>query len=167
MSTASTSPRFRLPTGMALINWLCGGWTALIFIFLYLPILLLIVYSFNKSDLNVIWTGFTFDWYRSLWHNEPLTDVLKNSLIIAAITTVLSVLLGTSGAWLLHRYRFPALKTVTTLIFVPMFIPEIIMGVSLMILFAVIANPLNEWLAHFTDAEFERGYLTVIIGHTT
>ncbi|MEP6671140.1 MAG: ABC transporter permease [Chthoniobacter sp.] len=168
MSTATHArPRFRLPSGMALINWLCGGWTALIFIFLYLPILLLIVYSFNKSDLSVVWTGFTFDWYRSLWHNETLTDALKNSLIIAGVTTVLSVLLGTGGAWLLHRYRFPALKTVTTLIFVPMVIPEIIMGVSLLILFSVIADPLNNWLAHFTESEFGLGYATVIIAHTT
>src|SRR5581483_6440233 len=168
MSTAAAArPHFRLPSGMALINWLCGGWTALIFVFLYLPILLLIVYSFNQSDLNVIWTGFTFDWYRSLWHNETLIDALKNSLIIAGITTVLSVLLGTSGAWLLHRYRFPALKTVTTLIFVPMVIPEIIMGVSLLILFSVIADPLNNWLARFSESEFGLGYATVIIAHTT
>jgi spermidine/putrescine transport system permease protein len=152
---------------MALINGLCGAWTALIFVFLYLPILLLIVYSFNKSDLSVIWTGFTFDWYAKLWHDEPLVDTLKNSLIIASVTTVLSVLLGTSGAWLLYRYRFPFLKTLGTLLFVPVVIPEIIMGVSLLIFFTVLAEPINHWLAHFSDAEFELGYATVIIAHTT
>ena len=152
---------------MALINWLCGGWTALIFIFLYLPILLLIVYSFNATDFGVSWAGFTFDWYKKLWSNEPLIDALKNSLIIASITTVLSVFLGTSGAWLLHRYRFPLLKTLGTLIFVPMVIPEIIMGVSLLIFFTVVSAPLNSWLAHFTEAEFGLGYATVIIAHTT
>jgi spermidine/putrescine transport system permease protein len=152
---------------MALIHWLCGGWTALIFVFLYLPILLLVVYSFNKSDLNVVWTGFTFDWYAKLWHDEPLIDTLKNSLIIASITTVLSVFLGTIGAWLLHRYRFPLLKMIGTLIFVPMVIPEVIMGVSLLIFFTVLAGPMNSWLAHFSDAEFGLGYSTVIIAHTT
>ena len=166
-SAVSARPRFRLPSGMALINWLCGGWTALIFIFLYLPILLLIVYSFNATDFGVSWAGFTFDWYKKLWSNEPLIDALKNSLIIASITTVLSVFLGTSGAWLLHRYRFPLLKTLGTLIFVPMVIPEIIMGVSLLIFFTVVSAPLNSWLAHFTEAEFGLGYATVIIAHTT
>lgn len=165
--SSATRPRFRLPSGMGLINWLCGGWTALVFVFLYVPILLLIVYSFNASDLNVVWTGFTFDWYAKLWHNGPLIDTLENSLIIASITTVLSVLLGTSGAWLLHRYRFPLLKPLTTLIFVPMVIPEIIMGVSLLIFFTVLAEPLNNWLAHFTDSEFGLGFATVIISHTT
>lgn len=166
-SAVSARRRFRLPIGMALVNWLCGGWTALIFVFLYLPILLLIVYSFNAADFGVSWTGFTLDWYKKLWSNGPLIDALKNSLIIASITTVFSVFLGTSGAWLLHRYRFPLLKTMGTLIFVPMVIPEIIMGVSLLIFFTVISDPLNTWLAHFTEAEFGLGYATVIIAHTT
>ena len=165
MTTASS--RFRIPSGMPLVNWLCGGWTVLVFVFLYLPILLLVVYSFNQSDLNVIWTGFTFDWYARLWHNQPLIDALKNSLIVASVTTVLSVLLGTAGAWLLYRYKFPLLRPLRTLIFVPMVIPEVIMGVSLLILFTLVSGPLNEWLVRFSDAEFGLGYTTIIIAHTT
>jgi spermidine/putrescine transport system permease protein len=168
MSPATSAPaRFRIPSGMALVNWLCGGWTALVFVFLYLPILLLIVYSFNKSDLNIVWTGFTFEWYEKLWHNETLIDALKNSLIIASITTVLSVILGTIGAWLLYRYRFPLLRALSTLIFVPMVIPEIIMGVSLLIFFTVLSEPMNAFLARFSEVEFGLGYTTVIIAHTT
>lgn len=159
--------RFRIPSGMPLINWLCGGWTALVFIFLYLPIVLLIAYSFNQSDFGVAWTGFTFDWYRKLWDNQPLIDALKNSLIIAGFTTVFAVLLGTIGAWLLYRYRFPVRRTLSTLIFIPMVIPEVIMGVSLLILFTVLNEPLNEWLAGFSELEFGLGYTTVIIAHTT
>lgn len=159
--------KLRIPSGMALVNWLCGGWAMLVFAFLYLPILLLVVYSFNESDLNVIWTGFTFDWYAKLWNNQPLIDALKNSLIVASVTTVLSVLLGTAGAWLLYRYKFPLLRPLTTLIFIPMVIPEVIMGVSLLILFTLVSEPLNEWLARFTDAEFGLGYTTIIIAHTT
>lgn len=163
----ATPNRFRIPSGMPLVNWLCGGWTALVFVFLYLPILLLVAYSFNQSDLNVIWTGFTFDWYVRLWHNQSLIDALKNSLIVASVTTVLSVLLGTAGAWLLYRYKFPLLRPLSTLIFIPMVIPEVIMGVSLLILFALVKGPLNQWLARFTDAEFGLGYTTIIIAHTT
>jgi spermidine/putrescine transport system permease protein len=152
---------------MALVNWLCGGWTALVFVFLYVPIILLIVYSFNKSDMGIAWTGFTFEWYEKLWKSQPLIDSLKNSLIIASITTVLSVVLGTLGAWMLYRYRFPFLKALSTLIFIPMVIPEVIMGVSLLIFFTVISGPLNAWLATFSEAEWGLGYSTVIIAHTT
>jgi len=152
---------------MVLVNWLCGGWTILVFIFLYLPILLLVAYSFNKSDMGIAWTGFTFKWYEKLWNTQPLIDALKNSLIVASITTVLSVILGTIGAWLLYRYRFPALKALSTLIFIPMVIPEVIMGVSLLILFTVVSGPLNEWLATFSEVEAGLGYTTIIIAHTT
>ena len=167
--TSSPRPvaRFRVPSGMHLVNWLCGGWTALVFLFLYLPIILLVVYSFNASDMVTEWGGFSVTWYQKFWRNTPLIDALKNSLIVAFATTLLAVILGTLGAWLLYRYRFPFLRALGTLIFIPMIIPEVIMGVSLLILFTVIAAPLNQWLATFTEAEFERGYLTLIIAHTT
>jgi spermidine/putrescine transport system permease protein len=152
---------------MALVNFLCAGWSGVVFLFLYIPIILLVVYSFNKSELSVVWGGFSLDWYRALWENGPLIDATKNSLIIAAATTVLSVILGTIGAWLLYRYKFPAIRSLSTLIFIPMVIPEVIMGVSLLIFFAVVAIPLNHWLATFSDLEFDRGYLTIIIAHTT
>jgi ABC-type spermidine/putrescine transport system permease subunit II len=131
---------------MRLVNFLCGGWTLLVFGFLYLPIVLLIIYSFNKSRMVTQWTGFTFDWYRKLAESDSLIEAMKNSLIIATATTVLSVALGTIGAWLLYRYRYPALRALNTLIFIPMVIPEIIMGVSLMIFFSAIADPFNELL---------------------
>lgn len=152
---------------MALVNLLCAGWSGLVFIFLYIPIILLVVYSFNKSELSFIWGGFSFEWYEKLWHNGPLIDATKNSLIIASCTTVSAVVIGTVGAWLLYRYKFPALRSLNALVFIPMVIPEVIMGVSLMIFFAVITVPLNEWLLTFSELEFERGFLTVILAHTT
>ena len=168
MTTAPPAPRrFRIPSGMALVNLLCAGWSGLAFLFLYIPIVLLVVYSFNASELSFIWGGFSFEWYGKLWHNAPLIDATKNSLIIAAFTTVFSVILGTIGAWLLYRYKFPALRALGALIFIPMVIPEVIMGVSLLILFTVVAVPLNHWLATFTEAEFARGFTTIIIAHTT
>ncbi len=152
---------------MTLVNQLCGGWTLLVFIFLYLPILLLVLYSFNQSDLGVVWTGFTLDWYDKLWHSQSLIDTLKNSLIVASVTTALSVILGTVGAWMLYRYRFPFFKALTALIFVPMVIPEIIMGVSLLIFFTLVCAPLNAWLATFSETEAGLGFTTIIIAHTT
>lgn len=138
---------------MKLIMRMLAGWTAVVMIFLYLPILILIAYSFNTSRLNILWEGFTLSWYAALWHDTVLIRSLNNSLFIAVVSTVVSVLLGTGGAWLLYRYRFPGLRLVQTLVFVPMIIPEVIMGVSLLILFVVI--------------HLELGYTTIIISHVT
>jgi spermidine/putrescine transport system permease protein len=130
-----------------------GGWTIGVFAFLYIPILLLVVYSFNDSKLNLYWAGFTTKWYGLLLGNEVLLGAFKNSLIVAAATTALAVVIGTSAAWLLHRYRFPAQQTLGLLIFIPMVMPEVLMGVSLLVLFVSLGIPL--------------GYTTLIIAHTT
>jgi spermidine/putrescine transport system permease protein len=138
---------------MKVVMRLFAGWTAAVMIFFYLPILILIAYSFNTSRLNIIWEGFTLSWYAAIWRDSILIRSLNNSLIVAIASTTLSVLLGTGGAWLLYRYRFPALRFVQTLIFIPMIIPEVIMGVSLLILFVVI--------------HLELGYTTIIVSHVT
>jgi spermidine/putrescine transport system permease protein len=161
----------RLPSGMKLVNTLCGGWTVLVLAFLYLPIALLIAYSFNKSRLNIEWHGFTLEWYREMLANEPLLRTLKNSLVIASFTTVISVVLGTTGAWLLYRYRYRWKRLWETLLFIPMAIPEVIMGVSFLLLFALLEPSLNGWLDSLfgaaTEPRFGRGLLTTIIAHTT
>jgi spermidine/putrescine transport system permease protein len=138
---------------MRRISTLLGGWTALVFIFLYLPIVLLIAYSFNSSRQAIEWKSFTFAWYGQVWHDRELIDALYNSLIIASITTVISVVLGSSAAWLLYRYRFPASGLIDTLLLIPLVIPEVVMGVSLLALFIVMQVGL--------------GYTTAIIAHVT
>lgn len=130
-----------------------GFWTLLVFVFLYIPILLLVVYSFNDSKLNLQWVGFTTKWYGLLFGNEVLLRAFKNSLIVASATTAISVFIGTTAAWLLHRYRFPARQALGLLIFIPMVMPEVLMGVSLLVLFVNLGIPL--------------GYTTLIISHTT
>ena len=122
-------------------------------VFLYLPIFVVVAYSFNASRLNIRWEGFTWRWYRELWSHAPLLEAAKNSVIIALITTVLSVVLGTLGAWLLHRHRFRGAAAIRVLVGVPIMMPEIIMGVSLLVLFSALAVPL--------------GFTTVIIAHVT
>ncbi len=151
MPAVIASPR--RPSGLKLLNWFLGGWTALVFAFLYAPIAVLVVYSFNSSRLNIVWEGFTLGWYAQLMDNGPIIRAAKNSLIIATATTVLSVALGTAGAWLLHRHRYRMARAIQTLVAIPMVMPEILMGISLLILFAT--------------AGMELGFTTVIIGHVT
>ena len=149
----STLSRPLLPSGIVLLNRALGVWTLLGFAFLYLPIAVLVIYSFNSSRLNIVWAEFTFDWYAKLWANGPLIRAAKNSLIIAGISTLLAVILGTVGAWLLHRYRYRFARWIQTLVAIPMVMPEILMGISLLILFAT--------------AGFRLGFTSVIIGHVT
>lgn len=138
---------------MKLINASLAVWTALVMVFFYVPIAILIGFSFNTSRLNIVWEGFTLSWYAEIWRDAVLVDALENSLIVAVASTLVSVVLGTVGAWMLYRYRFPAVRLVQTLVFIPMIIPEVIMGVSLLILFVVI--------------QLELGYTTIIISHIT
>ncbi len=132
---------------------LLAGWTVLVLLFLYVPLGILVAFSFNTSRLNVRWEGFTVDWYAALIHDAVLLRAAANSLFVAAVTTVLAVALGTGGAWLLHRYRFPGTRPFMALVLMPVISPEVIMGVSLLILFVTM--------------QLELGYATIIISHVT
>lgn len=153
LSPVPSARRWWLPQGPAVQRAFFGTWTIGVFLFLYLPILLLVVYSFNDSKLNLTWVGFTTKWYGALFQNEVLLRAFQNSLIVAGATTLLSVFLGTTAAWLLHRYKFPAQQLIGLLIFIPMVMPEVLMGTSLLVLFVTLGIPL--------------GYGTLIIAHTT
>lgn len=152
MPNAET-PTAPATSGIVVVGRCLRAWTLGVLAFLYLPIVVLVAYSFNASRLNVAWQGFTLDWYRQLAVNGPLKQAALNSLIIALVTTALSVVLGTAGAWLLHRHRFPGARLIETLIAIPMVMPEILLGISLLVLFAA--------------AGVDLGFTTVIIGHVT
>jgi spermidine/putrescine transport system permease protein len=151
--SAPQGRRWWLPQGPAVQRFFFGGWTITVFAFLYLPILLLVVFSFNESRLGISWGGFTTQWYAQLFGNQVLLNAFKNSLLVGATSTALSVFIGTTAAWLLHRYRFPAQQALGLLIFIPMVMPEVLMGTSLLVLFVSAGIPL--------------GYTTLIIAHTT
>jgi spermidine/putrescine transport system permease protein len=135
------------------IHALLAVWTVAVLVFFYAPIAILVAYSFNSSRLNILWEGFTLQWYAAIWQDAVLVRSLRNSLIVAIASTFLAVVLGTGGGWLLYRYRFPGSRLIDTLVFVPMIIPEVVMGVSLLILFVVLGLDL--------------GYGTIIISHVT
>jgi spermidine/putrescine transport system permease protein len=144
-----TTATFHRLSGRLLAFWTWG-----VLAFLYLPIVLLVVYSFNRSPvMSAAWKGATLGWYAAVWRDRALMDAIRNSLVIAAATTAISVILGTLGAWLLHRYRFRGKGAAGALLMIPMIAPEVIMGVSLMLFFQAIG--------------IDRGYVTVIIALVT
>ncbi len=132
--------------------------------FLYLPLIILALYSFNDSRLNAIWTGFTFKWYLQLFENRYVLEALGNTLFIGAVSTVVSTVLGTTAAIALHRYRYKFENMMNGLIYLPILIPEIVMGLSLLVLFSQVGLPLGKpsiILAHIT---FCLSFVVITVG---
>ncbi|RBP83763.1 ABC transporter permease [Marinomonas rhizomae] len=143
-------------------------YSVLFFIFLYAPVILIVIYSFNSNPINImIWDGFTLDWYRSVFgletsladsssyidSTDQLLNALLNSLIVAGSATIIATFLGTSTAVALARYRFKLHSFYRLLLFVPMVMPDIVLGIALLIF--------------FVGAGFTLGNSTIIIGHCT
>jgi putrescine transport system permease protein len=124
------------------------------FAFLYVPIALLIIYSFNESRLVTVWGGFSTRWYASLWSNQQMMSALRNSLIVAISSASIATVLGTLAAYSLARFgRFRTRGLFTTMIYTPLVLPEVILGLSLLLLFVSLG--------------VERGLATIIIAHST
>ena len=121
--------------------------------FLYLPLLILALYSFNESRINAVWNGFTLDWYLSLFKNRRVLEALTNSLIVAFASTIVSTVLGTTAAIALNKYQYKYKNVINGLLYLPILIPEIVMGLSLLVLFSQAHIPLGKTsliLAHIT-----------------
>ncbi len=102
-----------------------------VYAFLYLPILIVIIYSFNKSEINVNFTGFTLDWYKELFSKDrDLWQALKTSLLLASYSTIISCVIGTFATIAMHRYRFPGKQIIENLLYIPIVIPEIVIGIA-------------------------------------
>ncbi|WP_421695581.1 ABC transporter permease [Aestuariivirga sp.] len=117
-----------------------------IFFLLYAPIITLVAFSFNTDKRGVIWRGFTLDNYVKAWHNASLIEALTNSLVIALIATVFATVLGALTALLMWRFRFPFRGAYEGFMALPIVIPEICMGVALLLFFA--SSGLMEFFVH-------------------
>jgi spermidine/putrescine transport system permease protein len=136
--------------GNRLPRWLIGV-TLAVYAFLHVPILVLVVFSFNDSKFSASWIGFTFDWYHRLLQRPDILSGLKASLIVGGAATVISAVLGTLVALALARHRFRGRTALEGFLYVPIVTPEIVVGISLLILFALMKIPL--------------GLTTIIIAH--
>lgn len=123
----------------------------LVYAFLYIPLIIVVIYSFNDSKLNAEWVGFTLDWYKALFNNKEMLLAARNSLIIAVSASLLATILGTMAGLAIHRYK---LKVLPILAFTPVAMPEILLGVSLLLFFLQVMN-------------LTLGMFSIIIAHTT
>lgn len=117
-------------------RWPLRAWVAAVAFFLYAPLVTLILFSFNESRRNIVWTGFTVDWYMQVFQDDGLIEAFVNSLTIAAISTVLSVILGALVAVAVWRFRFPGKAAFEGLLALPIVVPEICMGVAMLVFFS-------------------------------
>jgi len=131
------SPKFNLP-----FSWQ-ALFASVMFGFMYLPILVLTFYSFNKSPYSAGWTGFTFDWYRKFFSDHKILSALQDSLTVAIFAVGIAAIIGTLMAVGLARYKFPGKGLYRGLSFLPVIIPDIAMAVATLVFLAAIAIPLS------------------------
>ncbi|MBC5713560.1 ABC transporter permease subunit [Roseburia sp. BX1005] len=126
-----------------------------VYLFLFLPILVIVVNSFNATTSKpyLTWKGFTFDWYVRLFDNGALLSSFGNTIIIAVVSTLLATMIGTLGAFGMYKYKFKGKGVIDGLLYIPVVIPEIVLGISL--------------LSLFTNVNIPRGMLTLILAHVT
>ena len=125
----------------------------LVLVFLFLPIVVLVVYSFNNSSTNIVFDGFTLKWYKELFSNVNLMDAFSNTILVASVSTIISTVIGTISAVGLYKYNFYGKGLINALLYIPIVIPEIVLGISL--------------LSIYTLMKLELGLFTLLIAHVT
>jgi len=128
--------------------------------FLYIPLVIVVVYSFNDSRLNAEWVGFTFGWYDKLFHNEDMLVAAGNSLVIGLVASLVSTVLGTMAGVALYRYP---MRLLSGLVLAPIAIPEILMGVSLLIFFVLLNFTLGLLSVALAHIAFCIGFVAIVV----
>jgi len=145
MKKKNKSPKTMSPLAMAYV--------ILVYIFLYLPIVVIIAFSFNQSKINIVFTGFTTSWYLKMFDNRQLMESFRNTLVLAAASTSISLVIGTICAVGLFRFEFKLKKLLSNSMYIPIAIPEIVFGIAL--------------LVFFSSINLDTGMLTLILSHVT
>ena len=135
------------------LNIISNVYAFLVYALLYIPVAVMMVFSFNDQKYNYYWNGFTTQWYTKLFTNSTLVDSLIYSLIIAVLSTLISVFIGTIGALGLKRYEFKMKKFIDNMLYIPIIVPEIVLAVALLIIFLKVGVSM--------------GIGTILIGHCT
>ncbi|HET7097986.1 MAG TPA: ABC transporter permease [Casimicrobiaceae bacterium] len=143
----------RKPIGL----WIAAG---VGYAFLYIPLVIVILYSFNNSRLNAEWVGFTLDWYDKLFHNDEMLTAAGNSLLIALTASLVSTALGTMAGVAMYRYK---LRLLPLLVLTPIAIPEILMGVSLLIFFVLVNFTLGLVSVTLAHIAFCIGFVAIVV----
>jgi spermidine/putrescine transport system permease protein len=148
--------------GTRLPRWVLAV-TVGVYAFLHIPILVLVAFSFNDSKFSANWMGFTLDWYSRLLQRPDIIRGLKASLIVGVVSTVISAVLGTFVALALARHRFRGRTAFEGFLYVPIVTPEIVVGISLLILFALVKLPLGLTTITIAHVAFSLSFVVIIV----
>jgi spermidine/putrescine transport system permease protein len=133
---------------------------ALGYAFLYLPLVIVVVYSFNDSRLNAEWVGFTLGWYRTLFADDDMLAAARNSLVIGVSASAISTVLGTMAGFAMHRWKT---RLLPVLVLTPIAIPEILVGVSLLIFFVLLNFTLGLVSVALAHIAFCIGFVAIVV----
>lgn len=140
-----------------------GSFMALIYAWFYIPIVILIVNSFNASRFGINWQGFTTQWYHLLLNNDSLLQAAQHSLIMGVLSASSATLIGSLTAVALYRYRFRGKPFVSGMLFVVMMSPDIVMAISLLVLFMLLGISLGFWSLLFSHITFCLPFVVITV----
>lgn len=139
----------------------------LVFFFLYAPILVLVVFSFNDSKSNAVWAGFTLHWYQELFRDNMIMDALRTTLLVSILAAVIATIAGTAAAIGFYNMKRRSRSVLLTVNNIPMTNADVITGVSMMLLFVLGVNAFNGTLGQLLDIKLQLGFATLLIAHIT
>jgi spermidine/putrescine transport system permease protein len=151
------------PASARLSGALLGSHAVLTYLFLYAPIVILVIFSFNAGRQASVWHGFSTKWYAELAKDEALRNAALNSLAVAGAATAISTAIGTLAAVGLSRYRFRGRDATRALLYLPVVIPEIVLGVSLLTLFGAAGVDLSMTTVILAHVAFTVSYVAVVV----
>lgn len=161
ITVAKKLPRPRLPFSLR------GRWLTLyaitIFLFFYLPIVILIVYSFNSNRVVGVWENFSTQWYRELFNDRAIGNAFRVSMWVAVWSTFFSTILGTLAALVLERYRFRGRLTLDGILYLPIIIPDIVMALSTLLFFVIFSVPLSRTTVLIAHVAFNISFVAVVV----
>ncbi len=172
MTTASTSQATTIPRSERMPlrkpRWQLGKrtltWYAVaVFVFLYLPIFVLIIYSFNANKVVGVWEGFSLRWYGELFSDRAIASALRVSLWVAVWSTIISTILGTLAALVLERYRFRGRMAYDGVLYLPIIIPDIVMALSTLLFFVMVGIALSRYTILIAHVAFNISFVAVVV----
>ncbi len=160
-STIWGAQAIRVATGVSVGQQLLGANAILVFVFFYIPIIVLIFFSFNAGRVPTIWEGFSFRWYFEMFNDEAILRAFRNSIIVTFASTIISTIIGTMVSLAMERYSFRFKLPFDAVLYMPIIIPDIVIALATLLFFIIIFNMVKNLLG-FT---WGLGLPTIIIAH--
>ena len=142
-----------------ILTWLAMA----MFVFLYLPIFILVIYSFNENKVVGVWSSFSLRWYAELFQDEAIAKALWVSLWVALWSTIFSTILGTLAALSLERFRYRGRTTFDAVLYLPVIIPDIVMALSTLLFFVMFAIPLSRYTILIAHIAFNISFVAIVV----